>query len=139
MSLSFITLSSLKKLHEYFEGFSKCIFSFLSLSSSRSYAFCLQRRFKLQEMGGKYFCQHLHKEDWPLWKWQEDKLEQSNAVQKSRLPCSSAFCHHCQHLHWEHCSSRKRYGAFAGRISTPHSDLCFIVCFLICSNLSNGR
>lgn len=45
--------------------FQMCIFISLSLPSSRSYFFCLQRRFKLEEMGGKKFCQHLQKGDWP--------------------------------------------------------------------------
>lgn len=109
-----------------------CIFISLSPPSSRSYFFCLQRRFKLEETGEKKFCQHLQKGDWPHqhWKWHEDKAEQNSAVQKPRLPCSSAFCHHCQHLHWEHSSSRERNEAFAGSVSTPRSGLCFQSLFL---------
>lgn len=67
-------------------------------------------------MGGKKICQHLQKGDRPHqhWKRHEDKAEQSNVVQKSRLPCSSAFCHHCQHLHWELSTPGREMGHLQG-------------------------
>lgn len=46
--------------------FQMCIFIRLSLPSSRSYSFCVRSRFILERMGGKNFCQHVQKGNWPL-------------------------------------------------------------------------